>query len=240
MATTAAPWEIAEHAVPYPEIDGSRDQILLFIGRKGTGKSVTGDEIMKQWPPDADRLVMDINGDMDLSALDPVNLPSDPPYELPPRRRRELPEYFVWRPDPSRGSFREDVDRVLGLALYPRERRVLVKADEAGVIFEVHQVGPHGTTMIHQNRHHKVPLIGCMPRSKTVAPLLLSQADRIRMWDIPNPEDVKRIGDYAGIPPAVLVRELAETRRRGPHWSLEFIADPDLRGLYRLPPLPLS
>jgi hypothetical protein len=63
------------------------------------------------------------------------------------------------------------------------------------------------------------------------------------MWDVPNPEDVKRIAQYAGIPHQLLIRELDVTRKRGAHWSLEFNAgtdDPKLRGLYRLPPLPLG
>src|SRR5438445_3278512 len=146
-----ATWDVREDAVPYPPLDTGFYQILLMIGRKGTGKSVTGRAFMEQVPADVDRLVMDINADMELSELDPIRLPSEPPYELPPRRRREVPETFWWQPDPRRGSFRDDLDRMIGLALYPKERKMLILCDEAGVMFQVHQVGPNGTTAIHQS-----------------------------------------------------------------------------------------
>lgn len=236
-----APWEVREGTEPYPDLDTSFEQVLLFIGRKGTGKSLFAGAVMRQWPADTDRLVMDINADMDLSDLDPIRLPSDPPLLLPPRRRRDVAETYWWQPDPSRGSFRDDVDRVVSLALFPKERRVLLDVDEAGVVFKVQQTGPHGTTAVHQGRHHHVPLLACMPRPKTVEPLLLTQADRIHMWDVPNPADRKHIADFAGIPLGKLSTALDETRRRGPHWALLFVAQPSSqRGFYRLPPLPLA
>lgn len=237
----AAPWDVPEHAVPYPEIDTSEDQILLWIGTKGSGKSVGAGAVMRQWPDDTDRLVLDINADMDLSDCDPVRLPAEPPYELPPRRRKEVAETFWWQPDPRNGNLYDDIDRMIGIALYPKERRVMLVADEAGVVWRVHKVGPNGTTAIHQNRHHRMPILAAMPRSMEVAPLLLSQADRITMHRIPNPDDVERIAKFGGIKPVLLKRELEATELRGDFWGLLWVAQPrEQRGLYRLPPLPLG
>lgn len=234
-----AEWDVRAGAVPYPEIDSSLDQILLWIGRKRSGKSRGAAEVAWQWP--TDRIIMDISRDFPLPPeLDVTHLPADPPFELPARRRRDVPETFLWQPDLRRGTLHDDIDRIFGLAVNC-ERRVLVVVDEAGVAFQLYKIGPHGTTVVHQNRHFGVSLDACFPRPRNIEPLLLSQCDRMHLFDIPNRADLKHIADHAGLRLADLEKACKQVLRRGPFWSLCVVQQPEeLRGLYACPPIPLS
>jgi hypothetical protein len=215
---------------------------MLFVGRKGSGKSEAAKHIFRWWPG-LDKLVLDINHDIDLGDdMDVQHLPSEPPLELPERRKREVPEVYHWAPDPRRGSMRDDIDRAIGLCLFPKDRRVLKWTDEAGVAYKVHESGPNGTTVQNQNRHYKAPQLFCCPRPKNIETLVLSQSDRIFMWDVPSPGDRQRLADNMGVPPRDLDRELARREHEMPQFSyLMFMAGPpDQRGLYLCPPMPLT
>lgn len=235
-----AEWDIPAGAVAYPEIDPSMDQIMLWIGRKRSGKSRAAAEVARQWPTDV--LIMDISMDFPLPTdAEVTRLPSDPPFELPARKRREVRETFVWQPDLRRGTLHDDIDRVFGLALEPRERRVLVVVDEAGIAFRLHKVGPNGATILQQNRHFGASLAACLPRPRNVDPLLIAQADRFGMFDIPNPADLDHLAAHAGVRAADLEIASKQVLRRGPWWSLLMVQQPEtLRGLYACPPLPLT
>lgn len=232
--------EIAPDEVWYPELDDSRDQIALFVGRKGSGKSKAAREFFRQWPG-VDKLVVDVNKDADPGDdLAPTVLPVEVPHELPERRHPDVPETYRWMASPLRDTFRADLDRVLGLALHPQLRRILLWVDEAGVVFKVQQVGRAGRTLLHQNRHYHASMLLCCPRPIDIDPLCISQADRIHMWDVPNPRDRQRIADNIGYPPRVVDEALRYVAEQGKHWSLLYVADPDTRGLYAVPPLPLT
>lgn len=237
-----AAWDLPEGKHPFPLIDTEEDLILVFVGRKKSGKSAAAREVFRQWP-DTDRLLIDINADCDPGAdLDPIRLPADPPLELPPRRRKDAPDTYWWQANAKSPTFRDDLDRAIGLALYPKERRVLIWVDEAGVLFKVHQCGPNSTAALHQNRHYRVPLLLCMPRPKVIDPLCISQADRIQAFDVPSPGDRRWIAENAGIPPVAYDREYLKTKERGQYWSTLYIndGDKDVHGLYRVPPMPLT
>jgi hypothetical protein len=232
---------MAVEKYPFPALDPSGDsQIILAVGRKGSGKSQSAREFFRQWPG-VDRLVIDINGDADPGDdMQPINLPNPLPTRLPdrPDDARSTPRTYRWVANPAASTFADDIDRALGLALYPKDREILTWVDEAGEVFKAGQVGPNGRTLLHQNRHYNAPLLLCCPRPKGIDPLCISQADRVLMYDVPHPLDRERLAENMGILPRVLNKELDETARRGKWWFTMFVAEE--RQLYRCPPLPIS
>jgi hypothetical protein len=222
---------------PYPVIDPSRNQILLFVGRKGSGKSAAAREHFRGWPG-ADRLVIDINGDADPGDDMNATVLRGPLVQLPPRQDEKVPETYRWIADPQHESFYEDVDKALGAGLYPRARHVVMWLDEAGEGLRAGRTGPNGRTWLHQSRHFNASGILCCPRPKGIDPLALSQADRVLMFDVPHPLDRARLAEGIGIEPARLDEVMDETRRRGKHWSTLYLAEE--HRLYRVPPFQLT
>jgi hypothetical protein len=222
---------------PYPVIDPEQNQLMLFVGRKGSGKSVAAREHFRGWST-MDRLVIDVNGDADPGDDLDAQILRGSVTQLPARRHADTPEVYRWIADPSAPTFAEDIDHALGAMLYPREQKVVGWVDEAGEAFPAGRLGPHARTLLHQSRHFSASCIMCCPRPKGIDPLCLSQADRVLMFDVPHPLDRQRLAEGMGIRPAVLDRELDETRRRGPHWSTMFLAAE--HRLYRVPPFTLT
>lgn len=224
-------------AFPYPVVDPSKNQIMLFVGRKGSGKSAAAREHFRDWPG-ADRLVIDVNGDADPGDdLQALTL-HGPLVQLPPRTDERVPAVFRWIADPQAATFAEDIDKAIGASLFPRDRRMVVWVDEAGEAFPANRTGPHGRTLLHQSRHFNASAILCCPRPKGIDPLCLAQADRVLMFDVPSPLDRQRLADGIGINPAKLAAELEVTKKRGPHWSLMYHAEE--HQLYRVPPFELT
>ncbi|MFT3871021.1 MAG: hypothetical protein QM714_00005 [Nocardioides sp.] len=222
-------------AVSFPLLNPDLNQILLVIGRKGSGKSVFAREVFISWPY-IDKFVIDPTGDADPGpgATTIRTLPA----QLPEGIRKGDFKTTRWIADPSSKTYREDLDRAVGLALYPKHRRVLLWVDEAGEVFPAGRTGPSARTLLQQSRHWYASLIACTPRPVTIDPLLLSQADRVVIYDLPHPRDRERVAAGIGVPPGDLNRALDETRARGPHWYLLY--DARAHELYRCPPLPIS
>lgn len=223
--------------VPFPPLDPTTPQILISVGRKKSGKSEAARAFFRAWP-DIDRLVIDVTGDADpgddMNTITLHTLPERLPER--PDDKRHIPQTFRWIANPIAETFKDDCDRAIGLGLFPKEREVLVWVDEAGEVFKVGQVGPHGRAALHQNRHFKIPLLLCCPRAKGIDTLCLAQADRILMFDVPSRMDRERLAETIGIPLDKLERELDETARRGLHWFTMY--DVATRALYRCPPMP--
>ncbi|MEV4557796.1 hypothetical protein AB0K51_12440 [Kitasatospora sp. NPDC049285] len=223
---------------PYPVIDPSANQIIVAVGRKGSGKSAAAREHFRGWPA-TDRYVIDINGSADPGDdQDVIVLRGQPPHELPPRQDPAVPVTVRWIADPAADTFEDDVDRALAAALYPKDRRVLVWVDEMGEVFKAGRTGRNGRLLLHQSRHHKTSALLCGPRPKGVDPLVMAQADRVLMFDLPNTLDVARIAENIGIAPGKLAAVLNETARRGAHWSTLYVAEE--HRLYRVPPFQLT
>lgn len=230
---------------PWPPIDPGRNQVILIVGRKGSGKSVAARTLFRSWPG-ADRVVIDVTGDADPGAdLHPVKLGNPVPSRLPAYDKDAGPQVYRWIADPHSATYRDDLDAALALGLWPSDRHVVMWVDEAGEVFKVNQVGPHGRTSLHQGRHHHLSLLLACPRAVGIDPLCLAQADRVLMYDVPNPKDRERLAEALGIPPKTLHQELNATRkphtvdgrpRGGEHWYLMYVADE--HQLYRCPPLP--
>lgn len=220
---------------PWPPIDPTKNQVITIIGKKGSGKSVAARSLFRSWPG-ADRVVLDVSGDADPGAdMTPISLPHDA-TRLPPLDPNKGPQVYRLIPDTRSPTFHDDLDRAIGLGLYPKNRRVLIWIDENGEVLQAGKVGPHGRTALHQGRHYELSLILCSPRAMGIDALCIGQGDRVLMYDIPSPKDRERIAANIGVSPTVLTRELNETKRRGAYWYLMYVADEDQ--LYRCPPLP--
>lgn len=214
------------------------NQLMLVIGRKGSGKSVFARETFREWPY-VDKLVIDPTGDADPGDdLGTITLRGKPPEQLPAPKRRG--EFVVarWIADPSSSTYREDLDRALGAALYPKNRRVVVWVDEAGEVFPANRTGPNARTLLQQSRHWYTSAVLCCPRPINIDPLCLAQADRVVMYDLPHPRDRERVAAAIGIPPVVLAGHLDDVRARGAHWYLLY--DARAHELFVCPPLPMS
>lgn len=235
--TMPAPGE-AEEVVPFPRIDPDKNQIITVLGRKGSGKSVFARETFLAWPG-VDKLVIDPTGDADpgpgattVRAL-PASLPTAP--------RRGEHTVTRWIADPASPTYRKDLDRALELAIYPKERRVLVWVDEAGEVFpsgSTGATGPAGRTLLQQSRHWYTSLILCAPRPINMDPLTIGQADRVVLYDLPHPRDRARVAETIGVPPRELNQLLDELRALGKYWFLMYIAE--THELVLCPPLPMS
>lgn len=228
---------MSETAWPYPVVDPTKNAIFSFFGRKGSGKSQAAREHFRAWP-DTDRLVVDINGDADPGEdLDAIVL-RGPLIQLPPRRDPQRPDTYRWIADPKSPTFREDIDKAIGAALFPRDRKVLLWVDEGGEAFPVNQTGPNGRLLLHQSRHFLCSALICAPRPKGLDPLTYGQSDRVLLFDMPAPMDRARIGETIGIPAVKLSAVMDETGRKGKYWSTMYHAED--HAIYRIPPFPIT
>ena len=232
---------------PFPPIDPDEEgQIILIVGRRRSGKSVHARELFYGWPG-VDRLVIDPNGDADVI---PPRDPTDPhgrPLEVTklhgappgpnqlPRGEGGRPSVVWWVADPSRPTYAEDLDRAVGAALLPKQRPVLLWVDEAGEVFPSNRLGPYARTLLQQSRHWNTHAIIVGPRPVTIDKLCRGQANRVVIYDVPDPDDVKALAGSIGIPPRQLASELDETRARGKYWFTLY--DSVDHQLYRCPPL---
>ncbi len=223
---------------PFPPIDPDRNQLILVVGRKGSGKSVFAREVFRAWPG-VDKLVIDPTGDADPGAdiITHHYTGRQLPRELPTVPRGKF-AVVRWVADPSAPTYTDDLDRAVQLVLFPKHRRTLLWVDEAGEVFPANRTGPYARTLLHQGRHWQASAVIAGPRPMNLDPLVLAQADRVVMYDVPHPRDRERIAQAIGWPPRELNFELDQTRAAGPHWFLMYDAREHM--LYRCPPLPIA
>jgi hypothetical protein len=239
--------------VPFPPVDPTKNQIILCVGRKGSGKSQWAREAFRHWPG-VDRLVIDPSGDADpgsprrpgqpASFRDDLNtqllttLPSPP--QMPARQRvngQEVPGVYRWIVNPLSPTVKEDRDRAVALGLFPKDRRSLLWLDEATKILPAGATGPYGNLALEQSRHYHCSLLICCPRPLKIDPLCLSQADRVIMFDVPGTSDRQRLSETLGWPHGNLVALLDEVRKLPFHY-LMYMADE--HRMYICPPIPMT
>ncbi len=223
-------------------IDPTRPLIVSAWGRKRSGKSVFNRRLYQSWP--FDKVCIDVNGDAEpgadaerITTPLPAKFP-DPPAGLvgsPRPRARNL----HFRADPGSDTYDDDLDRAVGLALFPQNRPTLVWAGEVGEFMPTAQATrPHMRRLLQQNRHYGASALFDGPRPVHVNPLVLAQSDLVAIFPLPNPDDRERIAKTVGYPADRFHAECQETWRRGPHWFLLWVAEANQ--LYRCPPLPLD
>lgn len=223
---------------PLMRIDTSRPVIISAWGKARSGKSYLNRMLFDSWP--YDRLVIDVNGNALDAGHPSEKLTGDLPgkFPAPPAAvgERRKARSLWYRAHPGSATYRDDLDRAVGLALYPQDHRTLLWAGEVGELMPNGRPGPHMRTLLQQNRHYNVTALFDGPRPVHVHPLTLSQSRFVAVFRLPNPRDRERIADEIGFPAKEFHRECFATWRRGPHDFLLWDAEADT--LYRHEPLP--
>lgn len=229
---------MSEDTVPFPEIDTSANQLICFFGRKGSGKSVGARTLFRHWP-NVDKIVIDVNGDAD-PGPGAERITGEPPKRMPERKDDGLPLTLHYVADPGRATYRDDLDRAVGMALFPRDRRTLTWVDEVGELTPPGKTGPNTRVFVQQSRHFNASGLFCGPRPISIEPLVPQQADRIFLYDLPNPRDRERITALIGWPPAAFEDAMREVRHLNatvePYHFLQYVAKE--HQLYVCPPMP--
>lgn len=215
--------------------------IVSCWGKKKSGKSKMGLLFFESYP--YDRIVIDING-TDGPHKDVIELHGnvgDLPTSWPEDLRKDNQRMTLrYNPDTGSTTFLEDVDAVLGMAW--RTSRVCVLIHEVGLVAPSGKTPPHMKRILQSNRHRKITLIVCGPRTVTTDPYVLMQSDMVFVFEMPNAKDRERVCENIGWDKNdfdLAVHEL------GPHEYLQFDANaakpeegqPDLR-LVSMPALP--
>lgn len=190
------------------QLDVLDGRIIVCQGKKRSGKSIMAGLFAMSYP--GDLVVLDIAGDDGPTGKHVIDLSGtvDDIARRWPEERREGDARMVLRyvPDPGSPTFLDDMDAVVGLALHHGKvrGRCALLVHEMGVLAKVHQTRPHTRRALMHNRHHKLTMILCMPRSKVVDPLVLGQADLVYTFTLPNPDDRQRTAETIGWDPAEL------------------------------------
>lgn len=221
---------MSERVVDLPE--GVPLQIVI-VGRKGQGKSELAWLLWESWP--YDRVVIDVTGDVGLVHPDPdtVDLEVPPPSRWPAELKASGADRLSLRyvPDHADEAFAEDMDRVVGLAF--SHGHCLLWIEEVGLVAPAGKVLPHTRKALHMGRHQDLWILTTGPRTMTVDPLVLAQADVVYVFDLPNPDDRKRLADAIGWNRADVDAAVAEL---DDHGYLRFVAKDHELSLW--PPLP--
>jgi hypothetical protein len=216
-----------------------RPWFVLAVGRKGSGKSAFNREVYRSYP--GDKLCIDVNGNAE-PGEDAERLTGDLPRRWPQQTlhlgEQRRPRNLHYRAHPMAKTYRDDLDRALGIALFPQDHPVLLWAGEVGELQPNGNAGPHMRVLLQQNRHYNVACLFDCPRPVYINPLTVAQSDLIAVFPLPNPNDRKRIADEAGIPFRDFDRECQATWRRGPHHFV--LWDANRQTLWRCPPLPIA
>lgn len=206
---------MADEVAPVPE----PPIYVVAVGRKGAGKSELAWALYDSW--DGDRVVIDTTGSV--GKLHPEEETVDLEYPCPDTWPEQLREHdddgrprrlsLRYVPDHSAEDFREDMDRVVGLAFSHGD--CLLWVEESGILAPANRVPPHTRAANHMGRHQGLSKIDTMPRLMDVDPLIPAQADLIYAFDLPNPNDRQRLADVTGHPLKLVEEAMAGLEKHG-------------------------
>lgn len=220
------------------EIDPEVPSIISMFGKKQSGKSTVNRAIYKSWL--GDKICIDVNGDArpgtGESGLDGVEQLHLPLPTRMPERDDNKPRNLYWRADPTSPTYQDDLDRALQLALFPKDRPVMVWAGEIGEFCKGGgRTGPYLRLVLRQNAHYGVTALFDDPRPVNTNRLVIGQADHAGTFRMPDPEDRRYFASVAGIDPKDFEAAHDELIARGPYWWLHYANGTDT--LYLHPPL---
>ena len=186
------------------QLDPTKPNHVTILGRKGSGKSVLAERFWRSYP--GDRLVLDPTGDVD--AGDDAEKLTVPLPSRWPRRLDDKRSTLRFVPDMGAPTYVDDMDRAVGLAFI--KGKCLLWVDEVGELTNAHNTPPHVRRLLHQSRHRRISMLFCGPRPLDINPLVMSQADYLAVFRLPNPADRKRVADVAGLDLDTLEDALAD------------------------------
>lgn len=181
------------------ELDPRRGTIISAFGRKGSGKTVFNRRLWRSWPYDA--LAIDVNGDADpgegverlhhdqLAPRFPVR------HGLEGREHRKL----VYRADPGSATYEQDLDRAIGMTLYPSDNPTLVWIGEVGEVSKGRRTRGNMRRLTMQSRHYgPMCVLFDGPRPCDIEPLVYLQSDGIAEYELPRADDREKMAELMG------------------------------------------
>jgi hypothetical protein len=225
---------VQETTSSYPvDLDPSRNFIVSAFGRKGSGKTTFNRELFRDFP--LAKLCIDVNGEADpgtdsqrITVLE---------RSMPRRVEGKPAPNLHYVADPGSDTYRDDLDRAVGMAMYPTDDPSLVWCGEVGELCTGNRTGPHLRRLLMQSRHYRTSGLFDGPRPVDIDRLVIAQADVVAIFDLPDPDDRDRVAKVIGFPPRLFTEECDETFRRGEFWHLLWVSK--AKRLYRCPPLPV-
>lgn len=224
-------------------LDHTRPLWITAFGRKGSGKSAFNREIYKSFP--GDKIAIDVNGNAapgeDAEPIRPGELTRQwpAPVRMPGERRRTRNLHY--QADPGSDSYHEDLDRAVQMALMPKDHHVMLWAGEAGELMPHGKTGAATRRLLRQSRHYNVSVLFDDPRPVWLDRLVLLQSNLIALFELPDPDDRKRVAQTTGHDPRAFDRICLETWEKGEHWFLLINTDaPRGKRLWRCAPLPIG
>lgn len=223
-------------------LDHSRPLIISAFGKKGSGKSAFNREIFHSWP--FDKLAIDVNGHAepgeDAEKITEPRKMWPSPDPVPGERRRKY-RNLHYVADPGAATYYDDLDRAVGMALLPKDHRVMLWAGEAGELMPNGRAGAAMRRLLMQNRHYRVSALFDAPRPVWLDRQVLLQSNLIALFELPDPDDIKRVAKTTGHEPRFFEQFCRETWDRGPHWFALVDTDaPRGEQLWRCAPLPIT
>jgi len=224
-------------------LDHTRPLFITAFGKKGGGKSVFNREIYRSYP--GDKIAIDVNGNAepgeDAKEITSTDLRKQwpTPAVVPGERRKPLNLHYL--ADPGSDTYEKDLDRAVGMALLPKKHPVMVWSGECQELMPNGRGGPAMRRLLMQNRHYSMSVLFDSPRPVWLDKLVLLQSNLIAIFEMPDPDDQKRVAQVTGHNPARFSQILEETWERGEHWFLLINMDAR-RGerLWRCAPLPIT
>lgn len=234
-------------------LNDGKPKIVSVWGRAGSGKSVFNRRLYHSWA--GDKLAIDVNGhaepgpDAERIGRDELGGKRGGKWPAPQTGpgERPRPRNLWYRADPGSPTYVDDLDRALSLALFPQDRPVCVWAGEVGELMPNGKAGPNMRRLLQQNRHHQATCLFDGPRPMFVNPLVLSQSRFVAVYDLPNPNDRKRVADSIGYPPRKFDEVHEEVQRLNgrerssggaPYWYL--LWHQEAHQLFVMAPLPIT
>lgn len=207
------------------QLEPSAAAIVAIFGRKGSGKSILASSFGRAWP--YDMVVIDVAGDdgpdprpRDRPGTHDVHVITGPVDELPSAwpehlRDRRRPMILTYRPDAGSPTEAEDMDHMVGLAYHHSnpERPAMLLIHEIGRVAPAGRTQPHMRRVLQHSRHQALTVIAAGPRTLTVDPLVISQADLVYVFELHQPSDRKRIAENIGWEPSAIDLSVSELAR---------------------------
>lgn len=209
------------------QLDTNKGMILVFQGKKRSGKSVLALFVFRSFP--GDKIVIDIAGDDGPKGPGVIEIHGtveDLDRKWPEHRRqgKGIPMILRYCPDAKSPTFEEDIDAVVGMAMAhsSKETPVMVLIHETGVAARANRTKPHMRAALMHNRHHGFNELHCMPRSMDVEPLVIAQADLVYTFEMPSKADRDRTAETIGWPKDEFTEAVQQL---GPNEYLRFDAN---------------